>query len=729
MYDKQEEKVKALGDALKNAQGAHDTYTQRVETARQKIDEAERSMEELKNSTGDTTEEQKKLTTELADLQRELQEATRGQEAAERSTNDWQRQVNNAQVELNNLNRELTQNNTYLDEAKRSADGCATSIDKMGKETRETADATSEAAEQGGLLGQIFAGGFAANIASRALETVTQWLRQFIAAAFEAADSLMKMSDQTGRTVEDLQVLQYIGEDVGVSVDTIVSAQAKLTRAMNDARRGTTQQVEAFKKLGINVTNADGSLRSATDVMGEVFDALGQMENQTDADAIALQLLGRSAMEMNPLIKLGADGMRELTVAAEEGGAVMSETAVKTLDELGDEAGKANLAMKAIVGEGVAAIINSGPTAQETLLSLGYSAEYVAQVLGDLNEETAEVPAVNAQAQEAIATMGAGVDELIKQYEAAKQSALDSLNSQIGKWSEVEETAARSTADLKKALDSQIQWFTEYRTNLDALASRQIPGVDTSALVQSLSDGSTESAAILAGLVTATDEEIKEIVRKMEGADEAKNALSETMAEMETDFSNKMDEIVGDAAEMVKGLDKSDDAYTSGENTLQGYINGINDKSWELNARLITVANGAMATWRSAWEEQSPSKIMIKSGENAIAGNIVGIERMQDKLDATYASAALSAQDSFNVALSTAPSRAAAAQRAPSDTDWPSVAGQMMTSVAGAVTSMAGTQGGDLTIVFKLNDDEFARGFLPSFRRVSSATPIVAGDY
>jgi hypothetical protein len=53
----------------------------------------------------------------------------------------------------------------------------------------------------------------------------------------------------------------------------------------------------------------------------------------------------------------------------------------------------------------------------------------------------------------------------------------------------------------------------------------------------------------------------------------------------------------------------------------------------------------------------------------------------------------------------------------------------MMTSVAGAVTSMAGTQGGDLTIVFKLNDDEFARGFLPSFRRVSSATPIVAGDY
>ena len=109
--------------------------------------------------------------------------------------------------------------------------------------------------------------------------------------------------------------------------------------------------------------------------------------------------------------------------------------------------------------------------------------------------------------------------------------------------------------------------------------------MDTTALVQSLSDGSAESAAILAGLSTATDAEIAEVVKSMQGAEAAKTTLSETMGELEADYAAKMAEVVADTAKMVHEIDKSSEARTSGENTLQGYINGIDSKSWQLNTR------------------------------------------------------------------------------------------------------------------------------------------------
>ena len=171
VYDSQAQKVKELGAALKNAQESQATYASRVEAAKSKIAAADAEMDKLKNSTGDTTDAQKKLAAELDKLQKELQEATRYEDAASKGINDWQRQVNNAQVELNDLDRELVKNNSYLDEAKRSTDGCATSIDRMGKES-------AEAAKQGGLLSKIFAGGFLANMATQALNGLVRKIKR-----------------------------------------------------------------------------------------------------------------------------------------------------------------------------------------------------------------------------------------------------------------------------------------------------------------------------------------------------------------------------------------------------------------------------------------------------------------------------------------------------------------------------------------------------------------------
>ena len=74
----------------------------------------------------------------------------------------------------------------------------------------------------------------------------------------------------------------------------------------------TGAQAEAFAKLGIQTKNADGSLRDADTVWQETIAALGNMENETERDAIAMELMGKSASELNPLIEDGGETYQKM---------------------------------------------------------------------------------------------------------------------------------------------------------------------------------------------------------------------------------------------------------------------------------------------------------------------------------------------------------------------------------------------------------------------------------
>ena len=62
---------------------------------------------------------------------------------------------------------------------------------------------------------------------------------------------------------------------------------------------------DAYKALGISVTDAHGNLRDGETVYWQAIDALGKMQNETERDALAMQIFGKSARELNPLIEQG----------------------------------------------------------------------------------------------------------------------------------------------------------------------------------------------------------------------------------------------------------------------------------------------------------------------------------------------------------------------------------------------------------------------------------------
>lgn len=121
--------------------------------------------------------------------------------------------------------------------------------------------------------------------------------------AGQTADDLNTLSKVTGISTDELQKYKYSADLLDVSVETIAKSQVKLKKSMYSAQQGSSAMAEAFATLGVNIEDSNGQLRNQEEVFNESIKALGQMENETQRDALAMQIFGKSASELNPLIE------------------------------------------------------------------------------------------------------------------------------------------------------------------------------------------------------------------------------------------------------------------------------------------------------------------------------------------------------------------------------------------------------------------------------------------
>nr|MCR5682327.1 hypothetical protein [Clostridiales bacterium] len=92
----------------------------------------------------------------------------------------------------------------------------------------------------------------------------------------------------------------------------------------------------AYEALGVAVTDESGKLRDSETVYWELIDALGNVEDETERDALAMTLFGKSAKELNPLIETGTEALHGMMEEAKASGAVLSEDTLNSLLEVSD---------------------------------------------------------------------------------------------------------------------------------------------------------------------------------------------------------------------------------------------------------------------------------------------------------------------------------------------------------------------------------------------------------
>ena len=299
-------------------------------------------------------------------LQEMLQKSAKAYGISDTTTQKYQQQLNNAEAALVKMERALAENTSKLQEAGGAADNFSGGLSDLSERTGETEEQLTTMNDVAGNLGDVIDGlihkfglrlpdsfqvalnqmghvnveaiavaGAFAGVAA-AIVKVEKALISMTKEAASSADDLLTLSSVTGMTTDSVQELNYMADLTDVSFDRIKDSLKETTNKMQEAATGTGDAYEAYKRLGVEITNADGSLRSAQDVFYDTIDALGDMKNHTERDALAMDLMSESAQELNPLIELGSEKMQEYAQEAHDMGYVLDKDALKSLQAVDD---------------------------------------------------------------------------------------------------------------------------------------------------------------------------------------------------------------------------------------------------------------------------------------------------------------------------------------------------------------------------------------------------------
>ena len=271
-------------------------------------------------------------------LKAALQQSAEKYGEADKRTMQWQTSLNNAEAELNNLNNQFDENKQKIADSSKEMGNLGDVVNgltsKLGIQLPDGMKSSMNAMGSLDAQSLALAGGFAAVAA--AIVKAEKALISMTKEAASNADDLLTLASVTGTTTDSVQELNYMADLTDVSFDRIKDSLKETTNKMQEAATGTGDAYEAYKRLKVEITNTDGSLRSAQDVFYDTIDALGEMKNKTERDALAMDLMSESAQELNPLIELGSEKMQEYAQEAHDMGYVLDRDALKSLQAVDD---------------------------------------------------------------------------------------------------------------------------------------------------------------------------------------------------------------------------------------------------------------------------------------------------------------------------------------------------------------------------------------------------------
>lgn len=231
-------------------------------------------------------------------------------------------------------NGELTEQQKAL---QREIEATNIQLNKYQSELDETQSSSEKAGFSLQGLGNVLTGlNQGLELGKKALNAVSGAYDLLIGDTVKMADDLLQQSTITGLSTDALQEYAYMAELVDTDVSTITGSLTKLTRNMSTATKGTGDAYNAFEQLNIDLYNTDGTLRDANDVFGEAIDKLGQMENQTERDALAMTLFGKSGQELNPIIAAGSEELDKFRKEAYDMGYVLDNDTLESLGGIDD---------------------------------------------------------------------------------------------------------------------------------------------------------------------------------------------------------------------------------------------------------------------------------------------------------------------------------------------------------------------------------------------------------
>lgn len=406
-------KLKKAMEDLKKEVNGNDAQIVKLTTTMNRtqaeIYKADKAMSDLKNSMDDT-----------ADKTKDAEKETKNLEKSEKKLENQQESLNEAiqkgvaalgafaskaaTVGVNAIKTGIDQAIKGFAAYTAAATAAAAATVGVTKAAAEYADeVNTQAAITGMSTEQIQKLKYASDVIDVSFETVSGSMAKLTKNMAAAKDSmggavsnaaaLAKAQSSVKTATLDLQsaqlayntAVQKSGEGsvaaqkAAIALEKAQNKLAEANRNVASASQPASEEAKgvaaAFKTLGVAVTDSAGNLRSNQDVFQDTITALGKISNETERDALAMQIFGKSAQELNPLILGGADKLKELGDEADRLGLILSQDALDHLNNFGDSMdifkAKAASTGRVIAGVFAGGLTDLTTTISDALPSLG----------------------------------------------------------------------------------------------------------------------------------------------------------------------------------------------------------------------------------------------------------------------------------------------------------------------------------------------------------------------
>lgn len=299
-----------LEKALENSQKNYASAGEQLDGYRRQLEEATSSLAKLEKQQAENADESltEQIKSQKEEMERLTDIVTRGEKAYVQAGNNvesWQQKLNDAKIQVVRLQREIDTNNGYMDEASRSADGCATSIDEMGRRIKESTAQTSGSVEK---LTDDVESFFTVDKISEYADAVSEAFQQVAQSAYDALQDLDEGYDtiltKTGASGDTLAGFTKIADeiygdlpstmaDIGTSIGEVNTRFGVTGDELDDLSR------KFLKFSNINGTNLNGTIDGVQASMasfnveakdaGKVLDVMNKAGQNTGISMDALQ--------------------------------------------------------------------------------------------------------------------------------------------------------------------------------------------------------------------------------------------------------------------------------------------------------------------------------------------------------------------------------------------------------------------------------------------------------
>ena len=389
LQDSFKQKLNAANTGLGNARKQYEEQAKAVETLKEKLDTAQKSLDKMKEQGEEGSDSYKKQEKAIEELNNALTKQTTNMLNAQGRVTDWNKKVIQAETDVRKNSKALEENGKYLEEAKNSADGCATSIDEFGKSVKKANSEVDDLNTNAGEAGEVFTGigeKIASAVVMKGVSVAADALGTLKDKAVEAAEYVVEVGGSfeagmseveaiSGATSSELEALENKAKSLGSStkfsateaanamtnmslagwsvnqtlsgIDGVLQLAAASNMDLADASQIVTDNISTFNLEASQSTHladmmayAQANSSTTAAELGEAYKNCGANMNAAGQDIETttsfLEALANNGLRSSEAGTSLAAIMRDLTSKMKDGKIAIGDTSVAVMDSNGN---------------------------------------------------------------------------------------------------------------------------------------------------------------------------------------------------------------------------------------------------------------------------------------------------------------------------------------------------------------------------------------------------------